>query len=102
MTVEPYVRPFVLAGLAYQVALATRWVQAPSVLFPSYSELVWERNSLFPVDLRYFVPSFYFWDFERYLSYLPNVVWVMAAVLLLITGFVWTKTSRSSRYRRRD
>ena len=97
-TVERYVRPIVLTGLAYQVALATRWVQAPSALFPNYSELVWERNSLLPVDLRYSVPSFYFWDFERYLSYLPNVVWVMAAVLLLITGFMWS-TPRRNRLR---
>ena len=97
-TIERYVRPIVLTGLAYQVALATRWVQAPSALFPYYSELVWERNSLLPVDLRYSVPSFYFWDFERYLSYLPNVVWVLAAVLLLTTGFLWS-TPRRNRLR---
>ena len=53
---------------------------------------------LLPVDLRYSVPSFYFWDFERYLSYLPNVVWVLAAVLLLITGFMWS-TPRRNRLR---
>ena len=90
-----YVRPIVLAGLAYQVALATRWIQAPSTLFPNYSELVWERNSLLPVDLRYSVPSFYFWDFESYLSYLPNVVWVAAAMLLLVTGFMWSTPRRN-------
>ncbi len=95
VTIEPYVRPLVLTGLAYQVALATRWVQTPAALFPYYSELVWERNSLLPVDLRYSFPSFYFWDFERYLSYLPNVVWVMAAALLLITGFVWSTPRRN-------
>ncbi|MCY4633858.1 MAG: hypothetical protein OXG04_05000 [Acidobacteria bacterium] len=87
--VERYVRPIVVTGLAYQAALAMRWVPTPSTLFPLYSELVQERNSLFPIDLRHFVPSFYFWDFETYLSHPPNVVWVTAAVLLAVTGFLW-------------
>lgn len=86
---ERYVRPIVLMGLAYQAALAMQWVPAPSTLFPVYSELLWERNSLFPVDLRHFVPSFYFWDFKTYLSHPPNIVWVTAAVLLAVTGFLW-------------
>lgn len=86
---ERYVRPIVLGGLAYQAALAMQWVPAPSTLFPVYSELLWERNSLFPVDLRHFVPSFYFWDFETYLSHPPNIVWVTAAVLLAVTGLLW-------------
>ena len=94
-TLERYVRPIVLTGLAYQAALAIRWVQAPTTLFPQYSELLWERNSLLPVDLRYSFPSFYFWDFERYLSYPPNVVWVTAAVLLIVTGVTWTTRRRN-------
>lgn len=94
-SIERYVRPMVLTGLAYQAALAIRWVQAPSVLFPNHSELIWERNSLLPIQLRYYVPSFYFWDFERFLTYLPNIVWVAAAVLLIVTGFVWTTSQRN-------
>ncbi len=89
-TVEPYVRPIVLLAVGFQAALAVRWGPTPSSLFPYYSELVWERNSLLPVAVRYSFPSFYFWDFERYLSYLPNVVWVSGAVLLLVTGYLWT------------
>lgn len=93
--IERYVRPIVLTGLAYQAALAIRWIQAPSALFPNLSELVWERNSLFPIELRYFVPSFYFWDFEGFLTYLPNIVWVAAAALLIVTGFLWTTSQRN-------
>ena len=85
-TLERYVRPIVLTSLAYQAALAVRWVPTPSSLFPEFSEIVWARNSLFPVPLRYSLPSFYFWDFESYLWYPPNVVWVAAAVLLVVTG----------------
>ena len=86
---ERYVRPVVLTALAYQAALATRWIQTPSTLLPSYSELLWERNSLFPVDLRPFLPSFYYWDFRTYLAYPPNIVWVTLTVLLTVTGFMW-------------
>lgn len=93
--IERYVRPIVLTGLAYQAALAIRWIQAPSALFPNLSELVWERNSLFPIELRYFVPSFYFWDFEGFLTYPPNIVWVAAAALLIVTGFLWTTSQRN-------
>ena len=93
-TVEPYVRPIVLLALAYQAVLAVRWVPTPSALFPTYSELVWERNSLLPVAVRYSFPSFYFWDFERYLAYLPNVVWVTGALLLVVTGYWWTAPLR--------
>ena len=88
-TVEPYIRPVVLLALAYQAGLAVRWAPVPTTLFPYYSELVWERNSLLPVAVRYSFPSFYFWDFESYLAYLPNVLWVTGAVLLVVTGYCW-------------
>ena len=55
---------------------------------------MWERNSLLPVAVRYSFPSFYFWDFERYLSYLPNVLWVAGAALLVVTGYWWTSPLR--------
>ncbi len=93
-TVEPYVRPVVLLALVYQAFLAVRWGPTPTALFPYYSELVWERNSLLPVAVRYSLPSFYFWDFERYLTYLPNVVWVVGAALLLVTGYLWSAPLR--------
>ena len=91
-TVEPYVRPIVLLALAYQAGLALRWAPVPTALFPYYSELVWERNSLLPVAVRYSFPSFYFWDFESYLAYLPNVLWVTGVVLLVVTGYCWRES----------
>ena len=90
-TAEPYVRPVVLLALACQAGLAVRWAPVPTTLFPYYSELVWERNSLLPVAVRYSFPSFYFWDFESYVAYLPNVVWVTGCVLLVVTGYCWRK-----------
>ena len=86
-------RPLVVTALAYQAVLALRWVPAPSTLSPVLSDLVWARNSLFPVTVRYSLPSFYFWDWEGYLWYLPNIIWALATVLLVATGFVWTSTS---------
>ena len=87
--VERYVRPVALGCLAYQLVLALRWLPTPAVLSPVLSELVWERNSLFPVAMRYSLPSFYFWDFASYLSYLPNLIWCLAAALLVVTGLLW-------------
>ena len=83
---ERYARPAVIASLAYQALIAIRWIPAPDLLFPVLSESLAERNSLFPVALRSFVPSFYFWDYRTYLVYLPNVGWTVAASLLIALG----------------
>ena len=92
-TIARYVRPVILAGLAYQAALAVRWLPEPAGLISRQSELIWARHSLFPVSARYSLPSFYFWDSADYLGYLPNVVWMAAALLLLATGFLWTSAA---------
>ena len=92
-SIARYVRPLVLAGFAYQAALAVRWLPEPAGLVSRQSELIWARHSLFPVSARYSLPSFYFWDSADYLGYLPNVVWMAAALLLIATGFVWTSVT---------
>jgi hypothetical protein len=69
------------AGL-YQVLLGLRWFHDPTVLLAVLDERVWARDSLFPLPLRQAVPSFYFWDFQGYLTYVPNVLAVIGLVLL--------------------
>jgi hypothetical protein len=68
-----------VAGLAYQAALAARWIANPDVLYPVLADSVAERDSLFPAGLRGILPSYYFWDFSSYWTYLPNLL-AMAAV----------------------
>ena len=92
-TIARYIRPLILTGLAYQAALAVRWLPAPDGLVSRQSELIWARHSLFPVSARYSLPSFYFWDSADYLAYLPNIVWMAAALLLIATGFLWTSAA---------
>lgn len=99
-TVGRYVRPAVLGALAYQAVLAYRWIPDPTNLFrfPT-TPLVWARDSLFPVPVRYTLPSFYLdgssnvlvW---RQLEYLPNLIWVAAAALLVATGLLWNTEGR--------
>ncbi len=91
---ERFVRPMALLALAYQAALALRWVPDPGVLMPELDERIWARNSLFPPDLRYVVPSFYFWDFRSYLSYIPNVLAVLGVALLAGSGHVCLSVTR--------
>lgn len=90
-----YLRPVVFGALAYQAALAVRWLPDPSVFYPRIYELVWNRNSLFPVPVRYSLPHFY----DAGLDYLPNVVWTLAALLLVATGILWTSTTARGRLR---
>ena len=94
-----YVRPAVLAALAYQAVLALRWAPDPTRLFIYQDSLVWARDSLFPLPVRYILPHFYLdtgsgWWVLRYLEYLPNLIWVMAAALLLVTGWMWSAEGR--------
>ena len=95
-----YVRPAVLAAFTYQAVLAFRWVPDPTLLF-NYAQtpLVWARDSLFPLPVRYILPHFYLdagdgWWVLRYLEYLPNLIWVAAAVLLIVTGWMWNAEGR--------
>ncbi len=94
-TVVPYLRSTVWCALAYQAALAVRWLPDPSVFHPRTYELVWSRNSLFPVPIRYSLPHFY----DTSLDYLPNVVWTLAALLLVATGVLWTSPAARGRLR---
>ena len=94
-----WIRPLALVSIGYQAALAWRWIPRPRLLFPLLDERTWARESLFPVDLRLSVPSFYFWDFSSYLSYLPNLLAVGGAVFLFVSG--WLATSNVARRRLR-
>ena len=95
-----YVRPAVLTAFVYQALLALRWIPDPTRLFDySSSPLVWARDSLFPLPIRYVLPHFYGgagngWWVVRYLEYLPNLVWVTATALLLMTGLFWNTEGR--------
>lgn len=95
-----YVRPAMLAALAYQAILALRWVPDPTRLF-NYAEspMVWARDSLFPLPVRYIFPHFFLdtsdgWGVVRYLEYLPNLIWVAAVALLVVTGWMWSAEGR--------
>ena len=98
-TLGRYVRPTVLAAIVLQAALAIRWLTEPTVLFQRGTDLVWARDSLFPLPVRYILPHFYLsagdgWWVVRYLEYLPNLIWVTAAVLLVVTGWMWSVDGR--------
>ena len=95
-----YIRPVLLAAFAYQAMLALRWLPSPTDLFLGpFSSLVWERDSLFPLPVRYALPHFYVragdgWWVVRYLEYVPNLIWVTAAGLLFVTGWMWSENGR--------
>ena len=99
-SLERHVRPVVLTAFAYQAILACRWIPNPTDLIQlPPSSLVWARDSLFPLPVRYIFPHFYLsaGDGGRvvpYLEYLPNLIWVAAAVLLLVTGWMWSTEGR--------
>jgi hypothetical protein len=85
---ERWVRPLAAAALAYQAALAVRWVAAPMELYPVLEEQLSRRDSLFPVWMRAVVPSYYLWDFRSYLTYPPNVVAVIGMVAVMAAGAI--------------
>ena len=98
-TLRRYVRPVALAAIALQAALAFRWLLEPTVLFGRETEMVWARDSSFPLAVRYVLPHFYLdagdgWWVVRYLEYLPNLIWVAAAALLVVTGLRWSAEGR--------
>jgi hypothetical protein len=67
-----YVAPAAVACVVYQAALAVRWLANPHVLFPDLDERISVRNSLFPIPMRSWLPSFSFRDFSSYWTYLPK------------------------------
>ena len=81
-----WVKPAVIASLVYQALLAVRWLPDLGVLFPRLEEQLSARDSLFPVGARYALPSFYFWDFSGYWTYLPNVVAYLVVGGLVAVG----------------
>lgn len=85
---ERWVRPLVLAAVAYQAALAVRWIDSPMLLFPRLQEQLSLRDSLFPVWMRTFAPSYYLWDFRSYLTYPPNVAAVVGTLALMAAGAI--------------
>jgi hypothetical protein len=91
--IEASVAPLVTVGLAYQAALASRWVPTPQFLFPRLEEQLALRDSLFPLWLRAVVPSYYWWDFRTYLTYAPNVVATAATALLIVAGAILWRRS---------
>ncbi len=93
-----FVKPAVVASLTYQALLALRWMGTERLLFPRLEERLDMRDSLFPMALRPFVPSFYFWDFQSYWTYPPNVVaYALAAALLTIGALPVLARARARR-----
>ena len=82
----PWVRRGAIAGWIYQAALAVRWVNTPGVLFPALDERLWARDSLFPVAMRGWLPSYYFWDFSSYWTYRPNIAAMALLIAMLAAG----------------
>lgn len=94
------VKPAVGVCLVYQTLLALRWIANPGLLFPNLEEDLAARNSLFPIAFRGWLPSFYFWDFSSYWTYVPNVAWCIAiAFLLAVGGLSSTRTLPAQRSR---
>jgi hypothetical protein len=81
-----FVKPVVLASLSYQALLAVRWWQDRRIMFPRLEEALDARDSLFPLFLRPFVPSFYLWDFSSYWTYGPNVMAYAIVIALFALG----------------
>jgi hypothetical protein len=77
------IRPVLLAVVAYEAALAVRWVPGPMVVTNEFTPDLTLRNSLFPVGMRAWLPSFYSPDF---LSFPPNVVAIAIWLVLLASG----------------
>jgi hypothetical protein len=87
------VKPAAIACLAYQAMLAVRWLGDPGVLFPTLEESLVRRNSLFPVGVRAWLPSFYFWDFRSYWTYLPNVAAYAGFAGILLSGALFCRAN---------
>jgi hypothetical protein len=76
----------IAVALALQVVMTAHWIVAPDVLAVNLDAGIPARETLWPSELRYVLPSFYFWDFTSYLRYPPNVVALTGALLLVWSG----------------
>ena len=75
-----------------QLRVSAWWVErGPHYLYTWMSDDLDRRNSLFPVEWRSVLPSFY--DFERYYYHVPNAVAVGSAALLVLAG-LWLHRHR--------
>jgi hypothetical protein len=93
---ERWLRRLCMAGIVYQVLLAIRWLPYPLQLFPHLQESLADRDSLFPIWLRGLMPSYYLWDFKRFLTYPPNVAATFAAAGVLVGGAIWWRRTNSA------
>jgi hypothetical protein len=88
-----FVKPAAAVSLGYQAVLAVRWLGDPGVLFPALEESLVRRNSLFPIGLRAWLPSFYFWDFRSYWTYGPDVAAYVGFACILLSGALFCRAS---------
>ena len=98
-TIGRYVRPALLTAIGVQAVLAIGWLTEPTAHFQRLSQMVWARDSVFPLATRYTLPHFYLnagdgWWVVRYLEYLPNLIWLAAMILLVVTGLLWSSEGR--------
>jgi len=91
----PWVRRGAIAGWIYQGALAVRWLKTPDAVFPVLDERLSMRDSLFPVAMRRWLPSYYFWDFSSFWTYAPNVAAAAIVIALVIAGARATRAKSS-------
>lgn len=78
-----FVRPAVITAALYQLALSLRWVSSPGLLF---TQVRGPRDSLFPLVLQPWLPSFYTWDFMSYLYSPFNQLAFLLLIFLLAAG----------------
>ena len=83
---SPYAVGLVLlAGIAYQAALAVSWIPAPQRLFNGlFAPDLWQP-SLFPVPIMLSLPKL---GPHGNIGYAPNVVWACAALALVAAGWL--------------
>jgi hypothetical protein len=82
------------ASMFWQLALLARWYGGPASLYMTWSPSLLIRNSLIGPEWRSMFPSFY--DFDHYMTYPPNVVAVIVALLLVAVGARSRSLRRSS------
>jgi hypothetical protein len=80
---ERWLQIAIAVMLMLQLAAASRWIAAPPLIRPNLQESIASRESVAAQPYRSVLPSFYFWDFESYWFYWPNIV-AMSVVALLI------------------
>jgi hypothetical protein len=72
-----------LAVAGYQAACALGWVTYPMGITNAFTPDLTLRNSLFPVAMRGWLPSFYA---PGFLAHTPNLVAIVTALVLLASG----------------